>query len=68
MFGLLDWLSRRVAPVTVRSMADEFGPPPAVRYPELALYSDAELVRRDRDDVLAEIKELRAARRRVTAA
>jgi hypothetical protein len=68
MFALLDWLSRRVAPVTVRSMSAEFGPPPAVRYPELALYSDAELYRRDRDDILAEIRALRAARRRAPAA
>lgn len=68
MFALLDWVSRRVAPVTVRSMAAEFGPPPAVRYPELALYSDAELYRRGRDEIIAEIKALRATRRKVPAA
>ena len=31
---------------TTRSMAEEFGPPPAARHPELARYSDAELYQR----------------------
>lgn len=49
---------------TTRSMAAEFGPPPAVRYPELARYSDAELMERDLAEVIAEIKTRRAAARR----
>lgn len=43
-----------------RSMAAEFGPTPATRYPELQNYSDAELLARDRDDLIAEIEEERA--------
>ena len=44
--------------VTGRTASVDFGPTPASRYPLLALYSDAELYRRDRDDVLAEVKAL----------
>lgn len=50
--------------ITTRSMVDEFGPPPAVRYPELLDYTDEELMRRDRDELLAEIRARRAAARR----
>lgn len=39
--------------LTVRSMAAEFGPTPATRYPELLDHSDAELVERG-DELLAE--------------
>lgn len=46
---------------TTRSMAEEYGPPPAVAYPELAGYSDAELIRRDIREVIAEIEAARAA-------
>jgi hypothetical protein len=44
---------------TTRSMAAEFGPPPAVRYPELAAYSDLELIQREMRDILAEIERKR---------
>lgn len=47
--------------ITTRSMAEEYGPPPAVAYPELAGYSDAELMRRDIREVIAEIEAARAA-------
>lgn len=43
-----------------RSMRDEFGPLPAERWPELATYSDAELMRRPLREVIAEIETLRA--------
>lgn len=49
---------------TVRSMKDEFGPPPAVRYPELADYSDQELITRPLAEIVAEIEARRAAARR----
>jgi hypothetical protein len=62
MFAFLEWLCVRLLPITERSMAAEFGPPPAVRYPELAAYSDAELYRRGRDEILAEIKARRAGK------
>jgi hypothetical protein len=42
-------------------MAAEYGPPPAVAYPELAHYSDRELLERDRSGILAEIQQQRAA-------
>lgn len=48
---------------TTRSMRDEFGPLPAERWPELATYSDAELIRRPLAEIVAEIETLRAARR-----
>lgn len=44
-----------------RSMAAEYGPPPAARYPELSHYSDRELVTRDRAAIIAEVKAQRAA-------
>lgn len=47
--------------ITTRSMAAEFGPPPAVAYPELADYTDEELMRRDIREVIAEIEAARAA-------
>ena len=50
---------------TTRSMAEEYGPPPAVAYPELAGYSDAELIRRDIREVIAEIE---ASRTTISAA
>ena len=46
--------------VTGRTASVDFGPTPAARYPLLALYSDSELYRRERDDVLAEVKALHA--------
>jgi len=46
---------------TVRSASVEFGPTPATAYPELLDYTDAELMRRDRDEILAEIRQRRAA-------
>ncbi|HEY8451874.1 MAG TPA: hypothetical protein VIL54_06605 [Natronosporangium sp.] len=42
-------------------MREEFGDPPAVRYPELAHYSDWELILRDRDELIAEIEAQRRA-------
>lgn len=50
---------------TTRSMTEEFGPPPATRYPELLDYTDEELMRRDRDELLAEIRARRATLNRV---
>lgn len=44
---------------TTRSMAAEFGPTPATRYPELAVYSDAELLA-DGERILAEAAGIRA--------
>jgi len=44
-----------------RSMAAEYGPPPAVQYPELAHYSDRELVTRDRAAIIAECMAQRRA-------
>jgi hypothetical protein len=53
--------------VTTRSAAAEFGPPPGARYAaELAAYSDAELMLRERDDILAEIKAAESRRTEVT--
>lgn len=52
---------------TVQSMRAEFGPLPAERWPELARYSDAELLARDLREIVAEIEAQRAeARRRAT--
>ena len=45
--------------VTGRSMAAEFGPTWASRYPELAQRSDAELITRDIREIVAEIEALR---------
>lgn len=49
---------------TVRSMKDEFGPPPAERWPELADYTDEELMARDLREIVAEIEARRAEARR----
>lgn len=49
---------------TVRSMRAEFGPLPAERWPELARYSDAELMARDLREIVAEIEARRAEARR----
>lgn len=49
---------------TVRSMRDEFGPLPAERWPELADYTDEELMARDLREIVAEIETRRVARRR----
>jgi hypothetical protein len=47
---------------TVRSAAEEFGSPPGAKYwQELRAYSDLELIRYDRDEVLAECRRRRAA-------
>lgn len=43
-----------------RSMAQEFGPTDATRFPELLRYSDRELIRRSRADLIAEIEDERA--------
>ena len=53
---------------TVRSAAQEFGPPPGARYAvELSRYSDRELLELDRDQVLAEVRAYRAAVARIVA-
>lgn len=52
---------------TTRSMAAEFGSTLATRYPELADFTDAELIRRPVGDVLAEIQHRRAQLERVDA-
>lgn len=44
---------------TIRSATAEFGPTPAVRYPELARYSNAELIAHNRDELLAQIRRER---------
>lgn len=46
--------------ITVRSMAAEFGPTWATRYPELAERSDWELLTRDLRDIVAEIEARRS--------
>lgn len=51
---------------TVRSMKDEFGPPPAERWPELADYTDEELITRPLADIITEIEARRAEARRRT--
>ncbi|XTZ17027.1 hypothetical protein ACQSSU_06520 [Micromonospora echinospora] len=53
-------MSRNSRWTTTRSAAAEFGPPPAARYPELADYSDAELMSRPIAEILAEIETSRA--------
>ena len=45
---------------TVRSMAAEYGPTLATRYPELAQRSDHELITRDLQEVVAEIEARRS--------
>lgn len=45
---------------TVRSMADEYGPTWATRYPELAQRSDWELLARDIREIVAEIEARRS--------
>lgn len=50
---------------TTRSMAAEFGPPPAAAYPELLDYTDEELINRDIREIMAEIRARRAALNRV---
>lgn len=45
-------------------MRDEFGPLPAERWPELATYSDAELIRRPLAEIIREIEARRAEARR----
>lgn len=47
--------------ITTRSMAAEFGPTLATRYPELAQRSDWELLTRDIREIVAEIEALRKA-------
>jgi|ADGO01.1.fsa_nt_gi hypothetical protein len=46
---------------STRSMAAEFGPPLASRYPELLDYTDHELLTRDLREVVGEIEALRTA-------
>lgn len=47
--------------VTSRSCTAEFGPTPGARYArELAAYTDAELLRYDRDELLAAIRRERS--------
>jgi hypothetical protein len=54
----LDRLAELIGPRrSVRSVTDEFGPTLGARYREaLAHYSDLELIRRDRAELLAEIR------------
>jgi len=62
---VIRWLYERITGtsyLTVRSAAAEFGPPPAAQYPELLSYSAGELIRRGRDELLAEIRQRREAR------
>lgn len=47
---------------TVRSMRAEFGPAPAERWPELADYTDEELMARDLREIVAEIEAERAVK------
>ena len=60
-------MRRRWWQKTTRSMAAEFGPPPAVAYPELQHYSDRALIERDTAGLLAEIEAQRAAIARLLA-
>jgi len=48
----------------MRSMRAEFGPLPAERWPELADYTDEELLRRPLAEIVAEIEARRAEARR----
>lgn len=60
LLGLVDAMLGRV--ITGRSATAEFGLTPGARYQrELDRYSDADLIRRSRSEILAEI---RATRRR----
>lgn len=53
---------------TTRSCAGEFGPPPGAVYAEaLRHYTDAELMGRDREAILAEVREQQAAVDRLLA-
>lgn len=52
---------------TVRSMRDEFGPLPAERWPELADYTDAELINRPLAEIVAEIEAERAVKAAMAA-
>ena len=53
---------------TVRSAAQEFGPPPGAKYAiELARYTDAQLLAADRDELLREVRAYRAAVARIVA-
>lgn len=52
--------------ITTRSMAAEFGPTLATRYPELAERSDWELCIRDLRDIVTEIEARRAQSPTVT--
>lgn len=45
--------------ITTRSMAEEFGPPPAARYPELADVPDHELMRADLATLVEYIEAVR---------
>jgi len=62
---VIRWLYERITGkpyLTVRSAAAELGPPPAAQYPEMLSYSAGELIRRERDELLAEIRRRREAR------
>lgn len=48
---------------TVRSMAAEYGPTWATRYPELAQRSDHELITRDLREIVAEIEAIERVKR-----
>lgn len=52
---------------TTRSMRAEYGDPPAVKYPELARYSDAELINRPLAEIVAEIEAERAVKAAMAA-
>jgi len=61
---VIRWLYERLTGtsyLTVRSAAVEFGPPPAAQHPELLEYNAGELIRRDRDELIAEIRQRREA-------
>lgn len=58
--GVLDRL-QGLAKTTTRSMAAEFGPTWASRYPELAQRSDQELITRPLAEIITEIEAERAA-------
>ncbi|HEY9482969.1 MAG TPA: hypothetical protein VIR00_08405 [Micromonosporaceae bacterium] len=68
ILGLVDRLAAMFgAGVTGRTASVDFGPTPATRYPLLALYSDRDLIRRDRDELLAEVKALHTPTRKAVA-
>jgi hypothetical protein len=63
LLGLVDRLAAVFgAGVTGRSATAEFGPPPAVSYPELRRFTDSELLAVDRDELLATLRRERASR------